>query len=169
MEMKKVGLINSVLDTLMLDDGMAKNKFTPSGSSPLVKDADGTASCGSFSYSSMVVMLIYLSGHTRPNIAYAVNCCSRYMFCPNHSLENSLKRIGCYLKATQDRGLMLNPNSDVCKLGCYSYADFSGMYRHELPTYSACVKIRTGFFITFANCPAYWASKLHTETALSTI
>ena len=39
MEIKQVGLINSVLETLGLDDGMAKNKLNPSESSPLVKDA----------------------------------------------------------------------------------------------------------------------------------
>ena len=43
------------------------------------------------------------------------------------------------------------------------------MYGHELPTDPACVKSRTGFVITFANCPVYWASKLQTETALSTM
>ena len=38
MGMKQVGLINCVLETLGLDDGITKNKFTPSESSPLVKD-----------------------------------------------------------------------------------------------------------------------------------
>ena len=87
MEMKQVGLIDSVIETLGLDNGMAKNKYTPSESSPLVKDTYGPAVCGSFSYSSVVGMLLYLSGHTRPDIAYSVNFCARYMFCPNHSHE----------------------------------------------------------------------------------
>ena len=82
MEMKQAGLINCVLETLGLDDGMSKKKITPSESSPLMKDAYGPAACHSFSYSSLVGMLPYLSGHTCTNIEYAVNCCSRYMFCP---------------------------------------------------------------------------------------
>ena len=131
-----------------------------------MKDADGPAACGSFSYSSVVGILLYLSGHTRPAIAYAVNCCARYMFCLKHSYETLLRRIGRYLKATQDRGLILNPSSNVCKLDCYPDADFSGMYGHKIPTYTACVKSRTGFVITFADCPVYWASKLKTENAL---
>ena len=45
MEMKQVGLIDRVIETLGLDDGMSKNKYTPSESSPLVKDADGPAAC----------------------------------------------------------------------------------------------------------------------------
>ena len=61
-------------------------------------------------------MLLYLHGNTRPDIAYTVNCCARYMFCPKHSHEMALKRIRCYLKATRDRGLILNQSSDVFKL-----------------------------------------------------
>ena len=93
MEMKQVGLINVFLETLGLDDGITKNKFTPSGSSPLVKDADGLSACGSFRCCSMVGMLIYLSGRTLPDISYLVNCCASYMFCPKHSHETSFNRI----------------------------------------------------------------------------
>ena len=89
------------------------------------------------------------------------------MFSPRHSHETALKRIGRYLKATRDRGLILNPNSDICKLDCYPGADFAGMYGHKLPTDPVCVKSRTGFVVTFADCPVFWASKLPTETALS--
>ena len=101
-----------------MDNGIAKNKFTPSESSPLVKDADGPAACGSFIYSSVVGMLLYPSGHTRPDIAYAANCCARYMFFPNYSHETALNRISPYLKGTRDRGLILNPSYDVCRLDC---------------------------------------------------
>ena len=49
MEMKKVGLIDSSVETLVLDDEMAKGKFTPAESTPLVKNTDGEEACGSFS------------------------------------------------------------------------------------------------------------------------
>ena len=114
-------------------------------------------------------MFLYLSGHNCPYIAYAVNFCSRYIFSPKHSHETTLKRIGHYLKATRDRGSILNPNSDVCKLDCYLDADFAGMYGHELPTDPACVNRITVFFVTLSNFPVYWASKLQIETALSTM
>ena len=115
-KMKQVGLIDCVIETLGLEDGMAKNKYTPSGSSPLVKDADGPAACDIFSYRSVVGILLYLSVHTCPYIAYAVIFFASYMFCPNHSHETVLKRIGRYLKATRNRGLILDLCAESCKL-----------------------------------------------------
>ena len=94
MELKQTGLIDRVIETLGLDIGTTSGKFTPAEAKPLVKDADGEPALGDFSYSSVVGMLLYLAGHTRPDIAYAVNCCARYMFCPMRSHELVLKRIG---------------------------------------------------------------------------
>ena len=169
LEMKQTGLIKRVIEALGLDDGYAKGKHTPAETKPLVKDADGELAHGGFSYSSVVGMLLYLSGHTRPDIAYAVNCCARYMFCPRHSHELALKRIGRYLKQTADRGMVMNPSTDLCKIDAYPDADFAGMYGHEKPTDPSCVKSRSGFVITFADVPILWQSKLQTETALSTM
>ena len=132
-----------------------------------MKDADGPAACGRFSYSSVVGMLLYLSGHTRSDIAYAVNCCARYMFCTKHSHITALKRFGCYMKATRNRGLILDPCAESCKLDCYPDANSDGIYGHEQPTDPAYVNSRTGFIITFADCLVYWESKLQTTTALS--
>jgi hypothetical protein len=169
LEMKQTGLIKRVIVALGLDDGYAKEKHTPAKTKPLVKDADGEAAHGRFSYSSVVGMLLYLSGHTRPNIAYAVNCCARYMFCPKHSHELPLKHIGRYLKKTSDHGMVMNPSTDICKIDAYPDADFAGMYGHEKPTDPSCVKSHSGFVITFADVPILWQSKLQTETALSTM
>ncbi len=168
MELKQTGLIDRVIETLGLDIGTTSGKFTPAEAKPLVKDVAGDPALGDFSYSSVVGMLLYLAGHTRPDIAYAVNCCARYMFCPRRSHELALKRIGRYLKATRDRGLVLNPSKEL-KIDCYPDADFAGMYGHEDSSDPSCVKSRTGFVITVANCPVLWQSKLQTETALSTM
>ncbi len=101
LEMKQTGLIKRIIEALGLDDG-AKGKFTPSESKPLVKDVNGDLASGAFSYSSVVGMLLYLSGHTLPDITFAVNCCACYMFCPKHSHELALKGIVRYLKQTPD-------------------------------------------------------------------
>ena len=137
---------------LSLDDGYARGKHTPAETKPLVKDSDGAPAAEGFSYSSVVGMLLYLSGHTRSDITYTVNCCARYMFCPNHSHELALKRIGRYLKATATCGMIINPTREL-SIDAYPDADFAGMYGHENPTDPACAKSCTGFVIVFSGVP----------------
>ena len=91
LETKHVGMTDQIGDAPRLDD--ANHKFTPAGSTPLVKGKDGAPVHGSFNYSSVVDMLLYLSGHTHPDIVFALNCCARYMFCPKRSHGEVLKRI----------------------------------------------------------------------------
>ena len=112
-------------------------------------------------------MLLYLSGHTRPDIAFSVNCCARYMFSPRHLHELALKRLGRYLKQTSDRGMVMNVSKDVYKVDAYPDADFAGTYGHENHTDPAFAKSRTGFIITLPDCPVYWQSQLKTETGHS--
>ncbi len=175
MEMTQSGLIDRVIEALGLDVGMVNGKATPAEHAPLVKDVDGIQARKLFSYSSVVGMLLYLAGHSRPDIAYAVNCSARYMFNPMRSHEEALKRIGRYLKATRTRGLILNPvvtsdgSVDVLQINCYPDADFAGLYGHEENQDPASVKSRTGFVITVADCAVLWQSKLQTTTALSTM
>ena len=79
-----------------------------------------------------------------------------------------MKRIGRYLKATRDKGLILNPSGKLT-VDAYPDADFAGLYGYETVTDPASVKSRTGFLITVSDCPVVWVSKLQTETALSTM
>jgi hypothetical protein len=110
-------------------------------------------------------MLLYLSGHTSHNIAYAVNCAAWYMFCPKKSHEEALKQIGRYLKATCNHGLIINPSSGVFKIDAYPDANFAGMYGYEHHNDHSYVKIWSGYYvINVANCPVMWQSKLQTET-----
>jgi hypothetical protein len=64
LKMKQMGLIQRVITALGLDDEYAKGKHTPAESKPLVKDADGEGAHDGFSYSSVVGLLLYLSGQT---------------------------------------------------------------------------------------------------------
>ena len=175
-EMKQTGLIDRVIEALGLDVDMVTGKATPAEKAPLVKDLDGPNAIGSFSYSSVVGMLLYLEGLTRPDISYAVNCTARYMFCPRKRHEDALKRIGRYLKATCDRGLILDPRpakdndgNNVLQIDSYPDADFAGMYVYDENTDPASVKSHTGFIVSVANCPVLWQSKLQVETSLSTM
>ena len=91
LEKKQPILINLLISFVGIEDGMTKGKYTPAGSVPLVKNEDGVHASGSFNYSSIIGILIYLSGHTRPYIFFVFQCVARYMFCPKHYHEEDLK------------------------------------------------------------------------------
>ena len=74
------------------------------------------------------------------------------MFCPKHSHELALKRIGRYLKGTATRRMVINPTREL-NIDAYPDANFSGMYLHENHTDPACAKSRTGFVIVFVGVP----------------
>ena len=166
LDMKQPGLIDCVINTVELDYGMAKGKYTPDRSLPLVNNEDGVPVSGSFKYSSIVGILLYLSGNTRPNIVFAVNCYARYLFLPKHSHEEALKRINWYLKLNRDSGLTLNANREIFNIDSYNYSYFSIMYVHENPTDTDCVKSLTGYVITFSDFPILCQSNLQTELSL---
>ena len=63
LEIKQTGLIEQVIEASGLDNGYARGKHTSAETKPLVKDEDGVAAAEGFSYSSVVGMLLYLSGH----------------------------------------------------------------------------------------------------------
>jgi hypothetical protein len=161
------GLSQHILSALGLNK-YSNSCTTPADTSPLPKDVDGDPASGTINYASVVGMLLYLSGHSRPDLSFAVHQCARYTFAPTKRHEKALLRIGHYLKGTIDNGLILNP-SDALHLDCYPDADFAGMWKHEDSNDPHCVRSRTGYVITLANCPVIWASKMQTEIALSTM
>jgi hypothetical protein len=51
----------------------------------------------------------------------------------------------------------------------YVDADFGGLWDKEMaPDHPITSKSRTGYVVTYANCPIIWASQLQSEIALST-
>ena len=165
-EMTQTGLIDRIIATLGLEN--ATNKQTPAEVLPLGKDTEGEKAEGLFNYASVVGMLLYLQGNTRPDISFAVNQCARFSANPRKKHECALKRIGRYLRATRDKGLIMK-NEDAPSLNCWCDADFAGLWKVEDPQNSASVKSRTGYIFTLGSCPILWASKLQTEIALSTM
>ena len=168
MTMTQQGLIDRIIDALGLDIGTSTPKGTPCLKAPLTKDLDGDPPEGSFKYASVVGMLLYLSGHSRPDIAYSVSQVARFTFAPRRSHEQALKLIGRYLLGTRDKGLVLTPSSEL-HVDAYPDADFAGLYGYEDSLDPVCVRSRTGFVINVANCPVLWKSSLQTETATSTM
>ena len=109
LEMKQGVLIDIVIKALVLGDGSVKVKYNTDESKPLINYEDGMPMSRQFSYISVVGMLMYIYGHTHPDVSYAVKFSSIDMLIPKHSHKLALKRFGCYLKARIDKVLVFNP------------------------------------------------------------
>ena len=107
--MRQNGLIERIVEALVLYDGMATKNHSFSEGKPLVKDTDRPSTHGHLRHSSVAGIMLYLAVYTCTNIDHGVNCCARYMFALKNFHELVLKRIGHYLKATTKKGLVLNP------------------------------------------------------------
>lgn len=162
-------LIASILEDLGLQAN-SKSRETPALSTSILhKDETGEPmNKDEFHYRSVVGKLNFLEKSTRPDIAYAVHQCARFSEAPKESHANALKLIGRYLQGTKNKGIIMKPNGGK-SFECWADADFSGNWQpetaHKDPT---TAKSRSGWIITYANCPITWASKLQTLTALST-
>jgi hypothetical protein len=165
-ELLQTGLIGRIIKALGIED--ANSKATPAETTALPAEPDGQQTDGDFNYRSLIGMLGYLTGNSRPELAFAHHQCARYSHAPRRIHEVALKRIGRYLIATKDRGLIMRPTDDV-KLECYVDADFAGLWGSEDPNNANAVKSRTGYVIMIGGSPVLWASKMQTETAMSTM
>lgn len=105
-KMLQTGLTKRVIEALGLSSSMSTSIDTPAEASALLKDAGGLSASGNINYPAVIGMLLYLSGHSRPDIAFAVHQCARYTFNPTRRHELALIRIGRYLKGTKDKGLI---------------------------------------------------------------
>ena len=72
-----------------------------------------------------------------------------------------MKRMCRHLQGTKDNVLVFNPSKKRV-VDFYADADFAGLWGHEDPQDPICARSRTGFVVTFANCPLLWVSKLQT-------
>ena len=96
----------------------------------------------------------------RPDIAYSVYNCARYISNPNKQHYTAVNRIFKYLNNTPIKGLLLeNLNNSQPNLIGYTDADWGGNLITRRST--------TGYIFFFNNTPISWASKLQKTTALS--
>jgi hypothetical protein len=109
----------------------------------------------------------FLEKSTLLDLVYSVHQCARFSSDPRDSHATAVKRIGKYLLAWKDKGLILSPKDH--SFDCWVDADFVGNWgRVNADVDPSTAESRTGFIITYAACPIVWASKLHTRVALST-
>jgi hypothetical protein len=169
-------LIHSILTDLKLigEDVKTKGKnqpnpkTTPANSTVVLTDHKESPDHNKeeFDYRHVIGKLLYLEKSTRPDISCAVHQCARHCEKPKLQHTRAVKRIGRYLLATQEKGLIMKPNN----LGMECWVDAA--HASEWSSKSAetdpnTARSRMGYVITYAGCPMHWASKMQTEIALS--
>eukprot|EP00798_Chlamydomonas_sp_ICE-L_P027385 gene27385-biopygen3230 len=110
-------------------------------------------------YISLVGSLIYLSTCTRPDIAYAVSCLSRFSAVPTRAHWKAAKRLLLYLKLHKDWGLCYS-HTPVFDLTVFSDASFG---EDKLTRRS-----QTGISILVGGTLVHWISKRQVTPAVST-
>jgi hypothetical protein len=166
-------LIQSILRDLKLEGDNLKNqpkvRTIPASSTVALTDHKDSADHNSkeFEYRHVIGKLLYLEKSTRPDISCAVHQCARH--CANPKIQHTIavKRIGRYLLATKDKGLIMKPNQEGME--CWVDAAHASEWNNKTASSdSSSARSRMGHLITYAGCPMHWASKMQTEIALST-
>jgi hypothetical protein len=163
--MTQQGLTKKVLEAAnMLDCAVTK---TPAKLEALGIDPEGEPMKESWSYPSIVGMLLYLTTNTRIDCAFAVSQVARFNHNPKQSHAQGVKHILRYLKGTMDQGITVKLGGKLA-IEVYCDADFAGLYKCEPDSTPTASKSRMGYVIFLAGFPLIWKSKLISETCLST-
>ena len=110
-------------------------------------------------YQSAVGSLLYLSGWTRPDIAFAVSNVVRFCSRPTSEHWTAVKRIFRYLKGTSQFGLLYVKGKNEM-LSAYSDADWAGDINDRKST--------SGYICMLSGGAVSWRSRKQTCVALST-
>ena len=158
-ELKQPYLTKRIIQELKLSSVETQKRSTPVACPLLHKDLAGSERIKSWNYRSIIGMMTYLQGISRPDISMAVHQCARFSSNPKLSHERAVTRIGRYLIDTADRGLICRVDKSK-GLECFVDADFAGGWNAKDPLNPENVLSRTGFVITYAGVPIFWRSKL---------
>ena len=146
-------LIDSIIKDLHLQSGSNVKKTPAVPTNLLHKDTDGEEMTPDFHYCSVIGKLNFLEKSTRPDISVSVHQCARFSERPMRSHTEAVKRIGRYLLAAKDKGLLIRPNEQKY-FECWVDADFSGNWRqkdaHNDPM---TAKSHSGWVVRFAGAP----------------
>lgn len=86
----QTGLTHRIISVLGLSSSLSTNCDTPAKVCALPKEKDGLEAKSNFSYPSVIGMLLYLTGHSRPDISFAFHQCARYTFKPTRKHDAAL-------------------------------------------------------------------------------
>jgi len=90
--------------------------------------------------------MVYLTGHSCPDITFTLHQCTCYTFKPTKHHCLAIKCICWYLKGTRDKGLIMKPSIHI-HVNCYLDTDFAGLYNVKDAQDPHCVQSWTGFVI----------------------
>ena len=124
-ELKQPYLIKRIIDELKLSITKTQKRPMPVATPLLHKDLAGLERVKLWNYRSVIGMLTYLQGISRPDISMAVYQCARFSSNPKLSHERAVTRIGRYLLDTMDNGLICRIDKKR-GLECFVDADFAG-------------------------------------------
>jgi hypothetical protein len=149
------------VDKILVDFGMSDSKpvATPMDLSTLSPAPEGFQATESSrrAYASAIGSLMYLMLGTRPDIAYAVSCLSRFMANPTDAHANALKRVFRYLNGTRDLELVYRGR--LHPLQGYTDADWGGD--------TATRRSTSGYLFNVGSGVISWSSKRQPTVALS--
>ena len=160
-------LIDIIIADLNFADNTKAKEIPAISSHILQRDLDGDPFEEHWDFRSIIGKLNFLEKSTRPDIAYAVHQCARFSSAPCKSHAIAIRQIARYLLGTKDKGIILEPKGNEFTVWCD--ADFCGNWNKETAISDpVTAKSRSGYAITYASCPIFWASKMQTEVTLST-
>ena len=146
--MTQKGLIQKVISSAGMSD--CNLNFTMAACEMLGFDPEGEPMTETWSYPSIVGILLYLSMNNCPDITFAVSQVAQFNHDPKKLHATIVKTIIYYLAKTKDQGTIIDPTS-LPKLGID--ADFAGLYHSDPDFEPSSAKSRIGLLIKFANCP----------------
>ncbi|GJZ94435.1 secreted RxLR effector protein 161-like protein [Tanacetum coccineum] len=110
------------------------------------------------SYLSAIGALMFLAGHTRPDITFSLNLLARYSSCPTRRHWNGVKHIFRYLQGTKDMGLYFTNPSNT------SLVDFADAGYMSDPHNG---RSQTGYVFTSGGTAISWCSVKQTIATTS--
>ena len=131
---------------------------TPVNVSVKLQKDDGDEPVSKTLYQSAVGSLLYLSGWTRPDIAYAVSNVAKFASLPSKQHWIAVKHILRYIKGTLNHGIKYKKGDGM--LVGYSDASWASDINDR--------KSVSGYVCTLSGAPISWRSKKQTTVALST-
>jgi hypothetical protein len=148
------------IEKILKDFGMseAKPQYTPMKTDQIKTAEDYTPTDEIKTwYAKAIGSLMYAMLGTRPDIAYAVSYCSRFLAKPTEAHRGAVKRIMRYLKATID--LCLVYEGEIEPLIGFTDSDWAGDRETRRST--------SGYVFNLGSGAISWSSKRQSSTALS--